>query len=417
MNSFLRIVPLFIVACSASVASAQLPSLSVPDAVGVNIHFTVAQPGEFEMLADGGFKWVRMDCQWQQIETKPGEYDFSKWDRLLDDCDKHHVRALLIFDYSNKLYDRGQSPQSDEAVAAFAKWAAATVTHFKGRHVLWEMYNEPNGFWRPKPEVQQYIKLALATGKTVKAAQPDELFIGPALSGTDAKWLEPCFKSGLLEYWDAVSVHPYGKSFPEHRVATYQNVRALIDKYKPAGKTIPMLAGEWGYSDIWPNMGKDNQGKFLAREFLFNISENIPLTIWYDWHDDGTKPGDQEHHFGTVENAYHAGRDPVYDPKPAYLAAKTLTHELAGTAFTKRLKLDRDDDFVLQFADGNQARFAAWSTDGKPHDVVLPIHSGIYAVTTLLGEKQQPITADEKGLPITLTDSPQYLVQQQPTAS
>jgi hypothetical protein len=405
-----------LVAFMACPTWAQLPKLAIPDSIGVNIHFTTPRPGEFAMLTAAGFSWVRMDCNWEEIETQPGQYDFSKWDHLLNDCDKNHVRALLIFDYSNKFYDHGQSPQSDEAVAAFAKWAAATVTHFKGRHVMWEMYNEPNGFWRPKPDVQQYIKLALATGKAVKAAAPNELFVGPALAGTDPNWLEPCFKAGLLKLWDAVSVHPYGQSIPEDRVNTYNNLRAMIDKYKPAEKKIPILAGEWGYSDIWKNLGEDNQGKILAREFLFNISQHIPLTIWYDWHDDATNPTDQESHFGTVANAYHTGRDPVYDAKPAYLAAKTLTTELAGTAFTKRIKLDRDDDFVLQFSDGNQVRYAAWSTDGKPHAVVLPIHAGIFNVTSLLGEKQQPVSADEKGLSITLTDSPQYLVREQPTA-
>ena len=35
-----------------------------------------------------------------------------------------------------------------------------------GRGALWEMYNEPNisPFWRPKPNTDDYIKLALEVG-------------------------------------------------------------------------------------------------------------------------------------------------------------------------------------------------------------------------------------------------------------
>jgi hypothetical protein len=36
----------------------------LPDGLGVNIHFTDPKPGELELLAQGGFRWVRMDFVW-----------------------------------------------------------------------------------------------------------------------------------------------------------------------------------------------------------------------------------------------------------------------------------------------------------------------------------------------------------------
>ena len=38
-----------------------LPAAAVPEGLGVNIHFTDPRPGEMEMLAAAGFRWVRMD--------------------------------------------------------------------------------------------------------------------------------------------------------------------------------------------------------------------------------------------------------------------------------------------------------------------------------------------------------------------
>jgi polysaccharide biosynthesis protein PslG len=211
------------------------------------------------------------------------------------------------------------------------------VQHFRGQGILWEMYNEPNiGFWKPKPNVEHYVKLALEVGRAVRAVAPDEKYIGPGTSQIDMTFLEACFRGGLLEYWCGVSVHPYRQKGPETAAAEYAALRRLIDRYAP-GKTIPILSGEWGYSAAWKNYDETIQGKMLPRQWLVNLANDVPISIWYDWHDDGTDPKEAEHHFGTVSNAYHAGRAPVYDPKPAYRAAKTLTTLLSGFKLNKPL--------------------------------------------------------------------------------
>ena len=179
-----------------------LPSTTVPDGWGVNIHFTDPQPREMEMIAKAGFKWVRMDFFWQEIEKEKGVYDFSADDRLMASLKKNGIRPIFILDYGNDLYEKG-SPRSPKAVAAFAAFAAASVTHFKGQGVVWEMWNEPNiFFWKPSPNVNDYITLATAVGKSIRKAEPQEWYVGPATAGIDFAFLEACFKARLLDYWD-----------------------------------------------------------------------------------------------------------------------------------------------------------------------------------------------------------------------
>jgi hypothetical protein len=325
--------------------------------------------------------------------------------------DEHKVRAMFILDYSNRHYDKGQSPASDEGRKAFARWAAAAALHFRGRGILWEMYNEPNiGFWKPKPDVSQYIKLALEVGKALREAAPDEMYTGPATSLIDFKFIEPCFQAGLLDYWCAVSVHPYRQKAPETAAAEYARLRQMIDKYAPKGKKIPILSGEWGYSAAWKSFDEVKQGKMLPRQWLVNLANEVPLSIWYDWHDDGLNPKDAEHHFGTVHNPLHAGRDPVYDPKPAYQAARALTSVLNGFAFSKRLPVLSDDDYVMVFTRGQERRVAAWTIAASLHKVTIPIGPGRFTVTGHTGESLPPLSAEGEGLSITLTDAPQYLV-------
>jgi hypothetical protein len=404
-------------ACSCTVYTAAAPPGPavpvLPDGTGVNIHFTDPKPGEMKMLAEGGFRWVRMDFAWGGTEREKGKYDFGPYDRLMAALEPHGIRALFILDYSNRLYDNDLSPCSDEGRKAMARWAAAAAAHFKGRGILWEMYNEPNiSFWRPKPNVKDYVLLALEVGKALREAAPGEAYIGPATSGVDFTFLEECFKAGLLEYWSAVSVHPYRQEVPETAAADYARLRRLIGHYAPRGKTIPILSGEWGYSATWRDFDDAKQGKYLARQWLTNQANDVPLSIWYDWHDDGQDPKEPEHHFGTVNFAYNAGRDPVYDPKPAYMAAKTLTTVLGGFRFNKRLAVGGAEDHVLLFSKGDEVRLAAWTSAKDPHTVLLPASPGGFTATGHTGQALAGLAADKEGLKVTLTDAPQYLAHE-----
>ncbi len=82
-----------------------------------------------------------------------------------------------------------------------ARWAVAAARHFRGRGILWEMYNAPNiGFWKPKPNVDQYAALALEVGRALRAAEPGETYLGPATSTIDSAFRQreqACLKSNL----------------------------------------------------------------------------------------------------------------------------------------------------------------------------------------------------------------------------
>ena len=375
----------------------------IPEGLGVNIHFTDPKSGEMEMIRAGGFRWLRMDLRWAETEKAAGTYDFSACDVLAAAAEKNGLKLYLILDYWNPLYDGGLAPHTEEGRQAFAKWAVAAGRHFAGQGIIWEIWNEPNltNFWKPAANPPDYIKLALAASRAIRNNSPGETIIGPAASGMDLPFLEACFQAGLLQYWDAVSVHPYRQTAPETAPWDLDDLRVLIARYAPAGKDIPVLSGEWGYSASWKGYDEAAQAKMLPRQWLTNLAQGIPVSIWYDWRDDGTDPVDPEHHFGTVENAYLGGQSPVYKPKPAYLAAQKLTTELAGLSFNKRLLLDdAGQDYLLLFSspDHQKIKLAAWTT-GSPHAITLPFSPGEFLVG-----KDMTV-----GPQIALTDTPVYL--------
>ena len=413
-------------------------SETLDQGLGVNIHFTDPQPGEMKMIADAGFRWVRMDFVWDATERERGRYDFSAYDHLMQSLEQFKLRALFILDYGNALY--GKPPRTEDARQAFARWAVAAAKHFAGRGVIWETYNEPNVpmFWPPQPNVDEYVALALTVGRAFRANVPNEKLIGPATSGIDFNFLEACFKAGLLDYWSAVSVHPYRQTNPEDAANEYCRLRQLIEHYQPrvgtqsdsdgrrfstpsgsdgpsvstasgSDRVIPIISGEWGFSSAWPRIDEAKQSALLARELLTNVANGIPMSIWYDWREDGTDPKEPEHHFGLVRNAYMSDGAQVYQPKPAYLTTKTLTDFFRGYRFEQRLTVGSDQDYVLVFAKGADRRIAAWTTSTDVHRIAIPLARGTFLMTKHTGEAATNISANQQSLTIEVSTAPVYL--------
>ena len=173
----------------------------------------------------------------------------------------------------------------------------------------------------------------------------------------------------------------------------------------------------------WDGINPEKQAELLAREYLSNLANGVPLTIWYEWRDEGTDPKDYQQHLGLVLPDYDGSRDPVYTPKPAYIALRTLTSFFAGFRLTKRLDLAQADakpdgapaDYVLLFTKGDEVRLAAWTTS-PPHAVVIPASRGKFGVVSHLGVRLKPIKSGRHGLAITVSNSPQYLRPLKPNA-
>jgi hypothetical protein len=344
----------------------------VPEGVGVNIHFVRGHERDLDMIAAAGCKFIRMDFRWAGIERTKGEYDWSGYDELTANLQKRGLRAIYNFDYSNPLYEetvasknplngREQrdtaSPQHPESVAAYARWAAASAKHFAGRAIVWEIWNEPNiSFWKPKPDVQQYVTLARATCEAVRASVPDALIIGPATSEIPAQYLETFFRSGILAQLDAVSVHPYRNYSkpPETALEDYARLRALIERCAPEKKNIPIISGEWGYASHTKGVSLDTQATYVVRQQLANLLAGVPISIGYDWKNDGPDRSEREHNFGIVNEDL--------TPKPAYTALQTMTKELGGYKIQRRLDTENKNDYVLLLKNNaGEQKLAAWT--------------------------------------------------------
>jgi len=200
-----------------------LPDKAIPQGIGFNVHI-MGPDRDWDEIKAAGVEFIRTDFSWDRIERTKGQYDFDAYDRMLESLEARGIRVDFGLQYRNKLYPDPET--TEEGREAYAKFAAASAKHFKGRGVIWEIWNEPNvDFWKGKGEMNsaefasEYMALVKRTVPAMRAADPDCFILGGAVSCLWVKsfqWIDEVFKQGLLKTGiNALSVHPYGFSRPE----------------------------------------------------------------------------------------------------------------------------------------------------------------------------------------------------------
>ncbi|CAO4167624.1 Asl1-like glycosyl hydrolase catalytic domain-containing protein [Methylorubrum aminovorans] len=166
---------------------------------------------------------IRDSVSWAKIETTPGFYDFS-------DPSVAYVRkaldqgldVTLVFSATNPLYDGGTTPNTSAGLAAYAKFVAATVQHFKGVSAI-EIGNEFNGNNFVSGVVQKdsyslrddhYMDILNAVARSVSEFFPAVKILGGATHAIPVAYLTELFNKGALDRVDGVTIHPY-TSTPE----------------------------------------------------------------------------------------------------------------------------------------------------------------------------------------------------------
>ncbi|MBF5091556.1 cellulase family glycosylhydrolase [Novosphingobium sp. NBM11] len=338
----------------------------VLEGMGVNVHHLEAPAQELAAIRSAGARWVRMDLAWAKMEPKPGQYEWADADARMAQVRAQGLKPILILAYGNPVYappptgaarafgDR-LPPQSDKAVSAYADWAAAVAARYGSDAVL-ELWNEPNteGFWRPAPDADSYIRMATRACSTIRKARPDAVIWGPALANKDAgeraynsAFLRRVVASPLPACLSAISVHPYVfwgsiDSLPDF----WQRTRATV---AAAGK--PLVSSESGISNYAAHVTANTQASYLVRMRLYDYFSGVPVTIWYDWKNDGSDRSSPEQNYGLVDSWGNA--------KPALTALQVMNQQLAGRSRQCMIK------------DGQQVAIYAWSPGNEADQLVV----------------------------------------------
>lgn len=325
-------------------------------------------PQTLELLRRAGVEWLRDEIPWSVVERKKGEHTFTEpyYEAFMSAAEKTGVRPLIIADYTNQFYDGGQSPHTEEAWDASARYAVALARHYRSVLRDIEIYNEPNiSFWSGrKPDAGEYFGLLKASYTAIKQAFPDDTVVGVCTAGTDLAFIEGVLKLGGAKYMDALSIHPYrypGSPEATHFTDEVQRCYDLMCRYGMEGKKIWLTEIGWPTHTGPGGVDERTSANYLVR--MYTLARSLPFVervIWYDLQDDGRDPTYNEMRFGLI--TYDASQ-----AKAGFVAYWVMTHHLAGARFVRKLLPATPDDprYVFLFRRGDQDIVVAWAAGAE----------------------------------------------------
>jgi Beta-glucosidase/6-phospho-beta-glucosidase/beta-galactosidase len=240
-----------------------------------------------------GAKSVRLQSGWARCEREPGVYNWAWLDEIVDDAIAQGVHPWLQLSYGNPLYAGGGDsglgggiPRSDEALAAWDRWARAVVTRYGDRVSAWEIWNEPDLKRRNDSSVETYTKLFIRTATMIREIQPHGKIYALGLAGKldyASAFLERLKQEGLLSLVDVITIHGYPRN-PDDLT----NIDRLNEIIASHGHPIKVHQGETGAPSHHQDTAalrdiswtENLQAKWNIRRMLAHHARDIPFNLF-----------------------------------------------------------------------------------------------------------------------------------------
>jgi hypothetical protein len=377
---------------------------------GIQTHYGINWNKEMiPLLRHAGTKHVRESFYWSEIEINKDQYTFNPKATLpMQAFAEFGIDPFLVFGFSNRHYDNGQTPYTPEAHAAYADYVSAMLGKFGSQLKAGEMWNEFNlpyfgGKGPAASRADVYFSLLQQGYAAAKSARPDLNVVGGATAGVPLNWLEELFELGGLNHMDTLSVHPYRyPQTPEGLTGEIDAINGLVEQYNN-GEAIPLWFSEVGWPTHLNPHGVDEltQASYLIRAYVLSIAAGVEKIYWYNLMNSGTDKLYNEHNFGIIHNTGDALG--AYTPKPAYVALATLTRQLTGADFEESSIEDGVHHYA--FASGADSTHVIWSLE--PRNVILKTQNPL-AVSDMMGKTvtYSPLQGE---VYLTLTGEPLFI--------
>lgn len=303
----------------AQKGAAESVTQAVPMILGAASNFSQGWNAQtFDAAEDLPVKRFRDGIRWNEVERSPGAYTFDNpRTTYMGTLGARGARLTLTVNWGNPLYDNGDTPYSDEALAALGKFVAETASRYPAIDTV-EVGNEFNSAnfvsGRVKAEGlaerrSYHLGMVRSVESAVKAVRPDVKILGGATHSLPAGYLWPLLESGGAQLFDGLAVHPY--TTPIDQLAAQIGVL----RRNPAARAMPLHVTEFGSLD------PDRAGDDLVRAYSAMASLGVREMDWYPLNErgDGHVPllnrdlsltsAGKAFRFVQERLARHAGRD------------------------------------------------------------------------------------------------------------
>jgi len=326
-------------------------------------------------MFDAGFKWIRIGqyenssdrTSWDWIERKRGVFASSQ--ELEDQVDSLVDNGMLIqvqLLYGNVMYtspsgklpdvsvpepgsfhndDRSLysvfwPPTTPEQIAAFNRYAAWMVSHFRDRIHYWALWNEQDiGYWNSWGNPEQYGNLLGPFVQAVHQADPNAKVIyggqaDPSREFTQ-KALDTCKCASGIDVYAYHTYPGYGQNMnPESMdYGAYLNespraLRDLVTHYSGMKSGIPFFDDEFNSIPSWVGSDESVQAKYIPRGIIYNHAAGVKTFVWLLT---AGSDGNEYDDFGFIHGLTNHDYD--FTPRPVFSALQNTNALFSDTKF------------------------------------------------------------------------------------
>ncbi|MFA6104172.1 MAG: sugar-binding protein [Victivallaceae bacterium] len=373
-----------------------------------------------------GIKWIRIDVNYAPPEWYPDksfEQTTSSFKKTVDSAYDNKIMTLAILNprrflltcrlggtlpsklnsldsFAHGSYKTLNYNEKEPSLLQWGDWVYRMVSTFKDKVKYWEIANEPDLATSP----QQYTAINNIAYIMAKKADPNCMVGGFSTAGVDLTFIEECLKSGMTDYFDFVSVHPYQwcHSFsPKVMKSQLNGLESLLKKYRC---NRPVWLTEFG----WPTQSQGGVSHILQADLLKQLLLTCAALeqykiFWYcnsDWQGATT---DQEANFGIFDGT---GR-----PKPSFWSYCGIARLLAGARSLGELELTPGVHGYRYLLKDGKTAIGLWSDhiDTKVN-LELPEIDGSSAMLQKANSSMQSLVVQNKELTLKIDRSPVLLI-------
>ncbi len=206
-----------------------------------------------------GANWVRANCPWADVQRTP-DPDPSTWDWGCPDqamaATTQGFHLLYGLGYAPSWANGGRSSNyapTGEYVSAWAHYCTELMRRYRGRGVVYEVWNEPNLDAFFMGSFDDYVNVVRAASQALLAVDPTGRLSGPETSSANTPGRESWHAdavSRLGSMFDVVTSHWYcSRNCPATADAIAQQVAAYVQSRTaslPQG--VPFWLTETGFA-------------------------------------------------------------------------------------------------------------------------------------------------------------------------
>ena len=297
-----------------------------------------------------GVGLIRQTFHWNQIETSPGNYNWSIYDAYMAATASHGIRVLpILFDppkFRAKVSKKTSATYPPRHYADLGTFGAAVVRRYGPNGSFWaqnpglprlpitayQVWNEPNipAYWPTGPNPRQYAKLLRATGRGIRAADPRAEIVTAGMPdshlsrpGNVFSYVKALLHARAARSFNTLAVNPYGRTAGD-LIAKIKRFRAILAHAHD--RRAKIWVTEFGWSDVGPassfRAGSAGQARQIRHVIpaLAKLRSRLHLRglVYYSWRDGAPYPPLFKDFWGLHTGLLKRNGS----PKPAFAAFK-----------------------------------------------------------------------------------------------